>query len=151
MIEKLAAERGFDGTISVESSGTGAWHVGDDADPRMRRTAERHGLSLHHRARRTSQTDLEEADILLAMSPEHLRELKTLARRAGLEIEHKLYLFRQFDPDLGAEAEEILDIDRASEVPDPYYGGDDGFERVYRIVERSATVLLDRIEKGLLP
>lgn len=151
MIEKLAVERGIDHLISVESSGTGAWHVGDDADPRMRRTAARHGLDLHHRARRTDQHDLEEADILLAMSPGHLNELRSMARRAGIDISRKLYLFRQFDPDLGAETDRLVDTGRAPEVPDPYYGGDEGFERVYRMVERSAAVLLDRIEAGRLP
>ena len=151
MIEKLAVERGIDHLISVESSGTGAWHVGDDADPRMRRTAARHGLDLHHRARRTDRHDLEEADILLAMSPGHLNELRSMARRAGIDISGKLYLFRQFDPDLGADTSRLVDTGRAPEVPDPYYGGDEGFERVYRMVERGAAVQLDRIEAGHLP
>lgn len=151
MIEKLATERGLDHLISVESSGTGAWHVGDDADPRMRRTAARHGLELHHRAQRTEQRDLEEADILLSMSPGHLSELQAMARRAGIDIADKLYLFRQFDPELGADSNTLVDTERAPEVPDPYYGGNDGFERVYRMVERSAAVLLNQIEEGHLP
>lgn len=151
MIEKLAAERGIDHLISVESSGTGAWHVGDDADPRMRRTAARHGLDLHHRARRTAQHDLEEADILLAMSLGHLNELRSMARRARIDISGKLYLFRQFDPELGADRSTRIETGRAPEVPDPYYGGDEGFERVYAMVERSAAVLLDQIEEGILP
>ena len=151
VIEKLAAERSLAGRLEVESSGTGAWHVGDDADPRMRKTAAQHGLTLHHRARKTSQRDLVDADILLAMGPDHVRELTSLARRSGIDLDGKLYLLRQFDPDLGATAGTRLEIDRVPEVPDPYYGGDGGFEEVYAIVVRSARVFLDQIGAGALP
>ncbi len=151
MIEKIASERGMDGSISVESSGTGAWHVGENADGRMRRTARRHGLDLHHLARRVTTQDLAESDLLIAMSPGHLRDLRSLASRARIEVDHKLYLLRQFDPELGAHEGEYLDASRVPEVPDPYYGGDQGFEDVYAIVERSATLLLDHIAAGGLP
>ena len=151
VIERFAAERAIDRPLEVESSGTGAWHIGEEVDPRMRKTAARHGLKLRHRAQRTSTRDLVEADIVLAMSPEHVRELRSLSRRTEVDIDRKLYLLRQFDPDLGADAEHRVDHDRAPEVPDPYYGGDDGFERVYTMVERSVDVLLDQIATGRLP
>jgi protein-tyrosine phosphatase len=147
LIEKRAAERGIARSISVESSGTGAWHVGEDADSRMRRTAARHGLDLHHRSRQMGRDDLESADIVLAMSPGHVRELRALARRGDTEIDGKLLLLRQFDPAIGGDAANPIDRARAPEVPDPYYDGDDGFERVFEIVNRSVDLFLDYIEE----
>ena len=85
------------------------------------------------------------------MGPDHVRELTSLARRSGIDLDGKLYLLRQFDPDLGATAGTRLEIDRVPEVPDPYYGGDGGFEEVYAIVVRSARVFLDQIGAGALP
>lgn len=64
-------------------------------------------------------------------------------------IEGKLYLFRQFDPAVSGNG--ILPLEDAPDVPDPYYGGNDGFEEVYRIVERTSARILDEIEAGRLP
>jgi protein-tyrosine phosphatase len=145
MLEHQARERGLDHLIEVESSGTGAWHVGEDADPRMRRTAARHGLTLHHPARAFRTGDLTDRDIIFAMDRGHYREIRALAR-GDLP---GLYLFRQFDPDYADDG--IGPVENAPDVPDPYYGGDNGFEKVYRMVERTCRRILDEIEKGALP
>ncbi len=152
VLEHLAAERGI--AVSVESSGTGSWHVGEEVDSRMRATAARRGLTLSHRARRLSASDLERYDLLFAMDGSHYRDIVSLGRRgASDDISRRLYLFRQFDPASAGGDTARLPIPReaALNVPDPYYGGDDGFEEVYRIVERTCGVILDAVEGGSLP
>ncbi|MFW6227960.1 MAG: low molecular weight protein-tyrosine-phosphatase [Alkalispirochaeta sp.] len=150
MLEHQARTRGIGDLLSVESSGTGAWHLGQDADPRMRRTAAGHGLVFHHPAQMIDHRDLVEQDILFAMDRGHYREIRAMARHRSTDgIEGKLYLFRQFDPAVSGNG--ILPLEDAPDVPDPYYGGNDGFEEVYRIVERTSGRILDEIEAGRLP
>lgn len=149
MLEHQAAERGLDTVIRVESSGTGAWHVGQDADSRMRKTAARHGLVFHHPAQMIESRDLREQDILFAMDRGHYREITAMGRhRLNGDLKAKLYMFRQFDPEVAGG--EVVPLDRAPDVPDPYYGGIDGFEEVYAIVERTSKRILDAIEAGEL-
>lgn len=124
---------GLDDTFVIESSGTGDWHVGDSADRRMRKTARRHGLSLDdHTASQFQPDDLERADHIFVMDKNNLNDVlyydDTDAHNG------KVRLFREFDP----EPENY-------QVPDPYYGGSDGFENVFSIVERTATNLLDQL------
>jgi protein-tyrosine phosphatase len=117
-------------THLAESAGTGAWHVGDLPDARMRRTARAHGLELDHRARQFLAADLDEYDLVLAMDRDNLRQIRGLA--ATEDQRRKARLFRDFDPEGRPGAE----------VPDPYNGDAQGFEEVYRIVERSCRRLL---------
>lgn len=155
VLEHQARERGLDHLVEVESSGTGAWHVGDDADPRMRRTAAQHGVELHHPARALSQSDLAEWNIIFAMDRGHYRDIKGRIRRnrsAGTDTssgrqEPELYLFRQFDP-LVVGDDDIASVNDAPDVPDPYYGAERGFEEVYQMVERTCARILDKIERG---
>ena len=153
VLETQAAERGL--AVSVESSGTGSWHVGEEVDSRMRATAARRGLTVSHRARQLSRSDVERYDLLFAMGGNHYRDIVSLGRRGGADdIAQRLYLFRQFDP--GAtrrNGSTLLPIppEAALDVPDPYYGGADGFEEVYRIVERTCGTILDAIADGSLP
>ncbi len=145
----------MDHLIEVESSGTGAWHVGEDADPRMRRTAAKHGLTLHHPAQAFRKGDLSDSDIIFAMDRGHYREIRALAKRAlptvssDRNILSRLYLFRQFDPEYADDG--TAPLEGAPDVPDPYYGGDHGFEKVYQMVERTCRRILDEIERGALP
>ncbi len=152
MMEHHARERHLEERVEVESSGTGAWHVGEDADGRMRRVAARHGLVFHHPARQLSRTDLSEGDLIFAMDRGHYREILAAGRHTSInedDLRSRLYLFRQFDPDA---AETVpLPVDETPDVADPYYGGDRGFEEVYRIVDRTCTRILDEIEAGRLP
>ena len=149
MLEHLGAERGLDAIVRVESSGTGAWHVGQDADSRMRKTAARHGVVFHHAARMIETRDLREQDIIFAMDRGHYREITAMGRhRLDGDFNAKIYMFRQFDPEVAGG--EIVPLDRAPDVPDPYYGGADLFEEVYSIVERTSSRILDAIEAGEL-
>jgi len=119
--------------FEIASSGTGDWHVGDTADRRMQSTAEEHGTSLDdHRASQFSREDLEAYDHIFVMDKDNLNDVLYLDendRHNG-----KVRLFREFDPEPGD-----------FQVPDPYFGGADGFEDVYQIVRRTAEQLLDRL------
>lgn len=121
--------------IKVESSGTNSYHRGEQADYRMRRTAEGHGLIITHRARRLSRSDLENYDLLLTMDEGNFADTLALCRTD--ENREKLRMFRDFDPEGGGE------------VPDPWYGGMEGFELVWRIVHRTCESLFDHIH-GIL-
>ncbi len=130
VFEDLVRQEGLDDRISVESSGTGAWHLGEPADSRMRRTARKHGVTIDHRARAFSPADFREYDLILAMDRQNYRDIMS---RGSAEDREKVRMFRDFDPA------------GSGDVPDPYYGGPEGFEDVYRIVERTARALLDEI------
>jgi len=124
---------GLDGLIDIDSAGTGAWHVGNPPDRRMIATAKRQGVDISaQRARQFVDTDLADFDHILAMDKSNLHDILFLD--AGDDFGHRVTLFRQWDPEPGDY-----------EVPDPYYGGDAGFEHVYEIVDRTAEALL----KGL--
>jgi protein-tyrosine phosphatase len=119
--------------FAVDSAGTGAWHVGDPPDPRSTAVARRFGVRLGGRARQLRNTDLQEFDLVLAMDQDNLRGIETVRRRSGGDAEVRL--LREFDPASDGDLE----------VPDPYYGGERGFEDVYEMVFRSCETLLDQL------
>ena len=133
-----AEQAGVSDRFEVDSAGTGAWHVGESPDPRMRRVAASHGLNYTGRARQFRAEDLENFDLIIAMDRENLSDLQRLAR--SQDAAQKIRLLREFDPFGSPQAG----------VPDPYYGGIDGFEEVYQIVDRSTQKLLDAILAGEL-
>jgi protein-tyrosine phosphatase len=128
----LIRERGLEARYSVDSAGTGAWHVGEPPDRRSAEVAARNGVTLHGVARQVSPHDFDRFDFIFAMDRDNLAALERL-RRTGTRA--RLHLLRDFDPEPG---------DR--DVPDPYYGGPDGFENVYALVHRAAAALLERLE-----
>lgn len=136
MFRHLAEERGLGGRYEVDSAGTSSWHVGERPDRRMRKVAARHGFQYDHRARQFQRSDFDRFDWIIAMDRQNRADLRRLARSP--EDEAKIRLLREFDP-LGSPD---------APVPDPYYGGIDGFEEVYAIVERSCRGLLDALESG---
>jgi protein-tyrosine phosphatase len=130
VFRKKVEEAGLADIFEIRSSGTSDWHVGEGADTRMAETAERHGVSLkNHAARQFRKEDLEQFDHILVMDKDNLNDVLYLDTedRYG----SKVRLFREFDPSPDC-----------FQVPDPYYGGPDGFENVYLIVERTAENLL---------
>lgn len=147
LLEKELDKRGLSDQVEVESSGIGAWHVGEDADSRMRRTAGKHGVELHHPARQLSRQDVADYDLLFAMDQGHYRKIISLS---GEDIRYKLYVFRQFDPGVSS-GDHPISQKHAPDVPDPYYGGPQGFEDVFVMVERTCRVIVDRISQGTLP
>lgn len=127
----VVAEAGLGDSISVDSAGTHAYHVGEPADRRARQAAERRGISLDGiHARRVDNSDFERFDYVLAMDRDNLR---LLADQAGPEHRERVSLFLDF-----CDAAE-------EEVPDPYYGGAAGFERVLDLVEEASRGLLETL------
>ncbi|MCG8905679.1 low molecular weight protein-tyrosine-phosphatase [Pseudomonas sp. DP-17] len=126
---------GLEDRIEIDSAGTGDWHVGKAPDARTRAAALRRGYDLSSlRARQVSLADFSRYDLILAMDNANLRDLKHL-RGSGGKAELDLFL-RRYE----------LEID---EVPDPYYGGEDGFERVLDLVERACDGLLTEVRGRL--
>lgn len=138
MFRYLAGQASVGAKYEVDSAGTGSWHVGESPDRRMRQVAARRGFKYDGRARQFRQSDFQNFDLIMAMDSENRADLRRLARNP--EEETKIHLLREFDPD-GAPI---------APVPDPYYGGIDGFENVYEIVKRSCQGLLDALESGEL-
>ncbi len=131
--------------FEIASAGTGPWHVGQPPDRRTRASARRRGLDLDGlRGRQLAAADLGYYDHVLAMDRDNLHDALALGpelapdpclpAKAGGDLGPRLRLFREFDP----EPDDY-------QVPDPYYGGADGFERVRDIVERTARALLARL------
>jgi len=125
----VVAESGLEDRFEIDSAGTGSWHVGEPPDPRTSRTASLHGVTLEGEARQFTNEDLERYDLILAMDRDNLHDILYLDP-TGERSSH-VRLFREFDP----EPDDL-------QVPDPYYGGPEGFDTVYRIVERTARALL---------
>jgi protein-tyrosine phosphatase len=138
MFAHLAKEAGLEGKYVVDSAGTSSYHIGETPDGRMRQVAADHGLVYSGRARQVTQSDFDRFDLIIPQDSSNLQNLKRLAR--GPEEEAKLYTMRTFDPE-GSPRDA---------VPDPYYGGIDGFEVTYQIVKRSCQGLLDALESGEL-
>ena len=137
VFETLVKEEGLQDRIIISSAGVGNWHVGNSPDPRMQQTAHEHGIQLNSRARQFQDSDFKQMDLVLAMDHSNLSALEQM--RPSKEIEDKLFLFRSFD------SQHNNDLD----VPDPYYGGDKGFETVYQIVERTCPKVLEHLKTKL--
>jgi protein-tyrosine phosphatase len=130
----LVAEAGLDGEIEVESAGTGNWHLGDPPDPRAVSAAADRDVELTGAARQVDAADFERFDLLIAMDRSNRDALRRLA--PDDEAQERVRLLREF-----GDRED-------SDVPDPYYGGDDGFGEVLDIVERCCSALLDEVRAG---
>lgn len=131
-IAEAASTSGVD--IEVDSAGTGDWHIGELPDRRMRDAASAVDLELTGRARQVEPDDLTAFDVVLAMDADNLRVLESM--RDGHDTAH-VALFRTWDPDGAGE-----------DVPDPYYGGPQGFQEVVDICRRTAAVIVDQIAAG---
>lgn len=123
-MRSLISQEGLDGRIEVDSAGTGDWHVGAPPDRRATEAAARRGIVLSGTARQVRVADFRAFDLVLAMDSQNLRDLRAIAP-AGTESRVRM----------------LADID----VPDPYYGGADGFDVVLDLLEKSCRVLLDEL------
>jgi protein-tyrosine phosphatase len=131
----LVEKAGFGDRVVLDSAGTGAYHVGEQPDPRTREAAKRRGYSLDHRAWQFTAKDFARFDLVLAMDANNLRHLRLLAQGRA----HDIRLFRSFDPSAGEGAE----------VPDPWYGGEAGFHEVLDQCERASEGLLAHVRERL--
>ncbi|MFE0676531.1 low molecular weight protein-tyrosine-phosphatase [Streptomyces sp. NPDC058867] len=129
------AEDGLDGLVEIDSAGTGGWHEGDPADPRTVSVLEEHGYDTGHSARQFEASWFARFDLVIALDEGHLRALRRLAPTE--QDAAKVRLLRSFDP----AARDDLD------VPDPYYGGLEGFEECLAMVEAASDGLLDAVRE----
>ncbi|MCH9713440.1 MAG: low molecular weight phosphotyrosine protein phosphatase [Cyanobacteria bacterium] len=131
------AQAGLEERLQVDSAGTGGWHVGHPADARMRAAAARRGLELTSRARQLELADLSQFDHILTMDNDNLAAVEAMvgrARAAGLEPR--------------ASVEPLVHYCRhhsVTEVPDPYYGGAQGFEHVLDLLDDACAGLLEAL------
>jgi protein-tyrosine phosphatase len=128
VLQQHLADAGLDGRVTVASSGTGDWHIGHPMDRRAAATLTTAGYdATRHRAQQFGPTWLDEHDLVLAMDAQNLRDVVSDA-----EVDpSRVRLYRDFDP-----------REPGGEVPDPYYGGDKGFEEVLEMVERTSAALV---------
>jgi protein-tyrosine phosphatase len=133
VMRRLLGEAGLTDRVEVESAGTGGWHVGEPPDERATLAARRRGVTLAGAARQVRAADFRDFDLLIAMDRANLREL--LAVAPDEDAAERVRLLREFDPASSG------DLD----VPDPYYGGDRGFETVLDMVEAACRGLLDEL------
>lgn len=131
---KLVEDQGLADFIVIDSAGTHAYHIGEPPDARASAAAMNRGIDLSsQQARRVSPDDFERFDYVLAMDKDNY---EILARSCPSGYEPRLRLFLEFAPDL-----------EAREVPDPYYGGTSGFERVLDMIEQASAGLLADIRQ----
>jgi protein-tyrosine phosphatase len=133
VMRRLLDEARLADRVHVESAGTGGWHVGEPPDERATLAARRRGVTLEGAARQIHASDFRDFDLLIAMDRANLRELLALA--PDEDAAEKVRLLREFDPASSG----------ALDVPDPYYGGDRGFETVLDLVEAACRGLIDEL------
>ncbi|MDX1632306.1 MAG: low molecular weight protein-tyrosine-phosphatase [Thermoanaerobaculia bacterium] len=126
----LLVERGLEDRIEVDSAGTGSWHVGEQADPRMRQAARRRGYDLDGRARQVRPEELVEWDLVVAMDLGNLEELQGMPEAEAVNLR----LFSEFLPSRSPR-----------DVPDPYYGGESGFDRVLDLLEEGCPRIVEHL------
>ena len=132
VFEALVKQRGLEHAIQIDSCGTGDWHIGHAPDRRATAEAAKRGYDLSHlRARQVQVRDFADFDYILAMDKQNLADLKAMC---PADFSGHLGLFLPCDPQAALQ-----------EVPDPYYGGDEGFTQVLDMVEAASEGLLREI------
>ncbi|HEX3930193.1 MAG TPA: low molecular weight protein-tyrosine-phosphatase [Nocardioides sp.] len=127
VLEQRLADAGLHGRVSVSSSGTGDWHVGEPMDDRAAATLDQAGYDpTRHRARQYDETEAASYDLVLAMDSANLADVGGRSERVRL--------YRDFDP-----------VEPGADVPDPWYGGSDGFDTVLELVERTSEALVTEL------
>ena len=135
-LRKELAAAGLGDQVVVDSAGTGDWNIGKPPDPRMFQAAGATGLTLQGRARQLTADDLRDADLVLVMDRTNLADVRALAPND--QTRSKVRLFLEFAGQ------------GATDVPDPYYGGDEGFTEVVTLVREAAKAVVDRIRTSLV-
>ena len=140
VLRRLVDEAGLTGVVQVDSAGTSRYHLGDRPDSRTLAEAARRGIPIEHRARRFTRHELSEWDLVIAMDAQNLRDLRALVSDDdGLD---RVHLLREFDPSASA----ALGTSAGLDVPDPYYGEDDGFSDMYDLIEPACRGLLEHLQ-----
>jgi protein-tyrosine phosphatase len=133
VFRRLVEAEGLGDRFDIDSAGTSDYHLGASPDPRTIEEARRRGLVLEHAARQLTSHDLDRFHYVIAMDAGNLGRIERIARQYRGRAE--LHLLRAFDEDARDDLE----------VPDPYFGGPDGFADVHDMVERASAGLLEHI------
>jgi protein-tyrosine phosphatase len=132
VLRHKAVRRGAKERVEVDSAGIGDWHAGEAPDHRVRAVAELNGVTMTGSARQVTRHDIRQFDLLVCMDHTHRSHLLGM----GAD-EDKARLLLDFDPH-----------SPVSDVPDPYYGGIEGFHAIYRMIDRACDHLLDHVLEG---
>lgn len=132
-MEHLSKEAASELGLQIESAGTGDWHVGELADSRMRLAASNRGIDLTSRARQVQSEDFQDFDYIFTMDPSNFENTQKLCPDPGLA--HKCVPFMNF-----------VKKYEHSGVPDPYFGGPEGFEHVLDILEDGCQEILGQLK-----
>ncbi len=135
VFEKIISDRGESNLFVVDSAGLQGWHEGEKADPRMRKHAEARNYNITHRSRPIRKDDFEKFDYIVGMDDQNIYGLQQLAKSE----EHKAKIYRMTD---------FLQEISADLVPDPYYGGPDGFEYVIDLLEDACEGFYNQIKSN---
>ena len=134
IFKKKIKERDLEKLFFVDSAGTGGWHVGNLADPRMRETALSRGIELTSRSRQIEENDLYEFDQILVMDKDNLEAVKSLTKDHNNPVNSKIKLMLSYSKN-----------SQLDEVPDPYYGGQNGFDKVLDLLDDAMDGLIDSL------
>ncbi|MBX9852383.1 MAG: low molecular weight phosphotyrosine protein phosphatase [Cytophagaceae bacterium] len=135
--QKLIADKKLHNKVSCDSAGTSSYHIGEFPDERMCKTAAKYDIMLNHRARQLVKEDFKTFDYIIAMDEKNYHNIKKLADSGGeTPRSYKVFMMREFDS-----------MKDHHDVPDPYFGGIDGFEEVYSILTRSNKNFMDFLIK----
>jgi protein-tyrosine phosphatase len=132
-MRSVVAEAGLEDEIEIASAGCGPWHIGHPPDERATEAARRRGIVLEGKARQIEPEDFAAFDLILAADRENVADLLTVAPDEAAR--EKIHLLREYDPESDGDLE----------VPDPYYGGDDGFETVLDMIDAACRGLLEEL------
>ena len=127
-------ERDLENFFVVDSAGTGGWHVGNLPDRRMCETALSRGIELTSRSRQIEENDLYEFDHILVMDQDNLQAVKSLIKDQSHPVNSKIKLILSYSKDF-----------QLDEVPDPYYGGQNGFDMVLDLLDNAINGLIDSL------
>ena len=136
VFSELLKKEGLTNSFEIDSAGTGAWHIGEPADRRMQKHAVKRGFNLTSISRKFDpESDFDRFDLIIGMDDENIIALKNRARNeSDLKKIHKITEFsREWN---------------YTEIPDPYYGGDEGFELVLDLLEDAGMGLLEKIKQA---
>lgn len=134
VFRKRAQDAGLAGAVFIDSAGTHAYHIGSPPDPRSQEYAEKRGYDLsEQRARKVTASDFVKFDYVLAMDQDNLALLEAACPQ---QYRHKLGLFMQYAKNSDSDV-----------VPDPYYGGGTGFDRVLDYIEDASDGLIEVLRK----
>ena len=134
VFKQKVKDRDLEKLFEVDSAGTGSWHVGNLADPRMRETALSRGIELTSRSRKIEKSDLYEFDHILVMDNDNLDAVKSLISGNINHVNTKVKLILSYSKKT-----------HFKEVPDPYFGGQDGFDKVLDLLDDAIDGLIDSL------